>query len=206
MTSHCSVLNLMLNVKSLNQGENQILTALDRVTAGRYLITVYENQIQWEPSCPWDSKVISLTMGPIENRSENWEFFGNGAIRCYNSKELNLERTLSWIIVKKAGPKPYARKKDLSSDFLIKNELPVSDKVFTRDVANNVWHVKNETVIETMTRRFSRLLCWNDEDFLLVDVDKTNKVIRKSKLNLNEDLVGVPTKYIYDWNISDKLF
>lgn len=206
MTRHCSVLNLLLNVKSPKDGENQIMHAQSLITPGRYLISVYENPKQWESRIPWDAKVISLTMGPIENRSDDWEFFGNGAIRCYDSRKLSLQRTLSWLIVKKAGPKPYVRKKDMSPTSLSRNQLPVADKVFTRDVANNVWHIKNETALDTIQRRFSRLLCWSDEDFLVVSSDTTTKIIRKSKLHLNDDLVGVPTKYSYSWNVGDKLF
>lgn len=206
MTNHCSALNLLLNVESIEEGESQIIKARDLITPGRYLITIYENLAEWEPRIPWDSKVISATMGSIEKRTEDWEFFGNGVIRCYDPKKLKLQRTLNWIIVKKAGPKPYVRKKDMSPATLDRNYLPVADKVFTRDVANNVWHIKNEKAFETIKRRFSRLLCWDDEEFLVVDREGTSKVIRKSKLQLKDDLVGVPTKYSYLWNNEGKLF
>jgi len=84
--------------------------------------------------------------------------------------------------------------------------VPVKDPVFTRDVANNVWHLSEENLIERLIARFSSLLTWQDEDFIVVSGTKISQVTDRKKLDLKSDLVGVPSKIPYIWNAGDKLF
>jgi hypothetical protein len=186
--------------------KDQISKAKDLVTDGRYLIVVFEAPNDWESHLPIEAFVIEQTLGGIHNRSADWEFFGNGVIRTYTSKALRYSRAYQWTIVRRAGDKPYARRGTLSATTLKRNAIPVSDKVFTRDVANNVWHLLADNFKERVITRFSTLLTWQDEDFLVVEQSKTTEVRHRKALVLKEDLVGVPKKVAYFWNNGDVLF
>ena len=84
--------------------------------------------------------------------------------------------------------------------------MPVKDPVFTRDVANNVWHLSEENLIDRLIARFSSLLTWQDEDFVVVSGTKISQVTDRKKLDLKSDLVGVPTKVPYFWDSGTVLF
>ena len=185
---------------------DQIKVSSSHVTDGRYLISVFDAPSNWESRIPIEALVVSGTLGNIENRNPNWEYFGNGAIRCYKGKSLKLSRTLQWSIIKKLGDKPYKRRSEFSIAKTKQNTVPVKDPVFTRDVANNVWHLNEENLDERLIARFSSLLTWNDEDFVVISGTKISKIEDRKKLALKVDLVGVPSKVPYIWNSGDKLF
>jgi hypothetical protein len=185
---------------------NQVEVASSQVTAGRYLISVFDAPSNWESRIPIESMIVAGTLGNIENRNPNWEYFGNGAIRCYKGKSLKLSKTLQWSIIKKLGDKPYKRRSEFSILKTKQNTVPVKDPVFTRDVANNVWHLNEENLIDRLIARFSSLLTWQDEDFVVISGAKISKITDRKKLILKSDLVGVPSKIPYIWNSGDKLF
>jgi len=193
-----------------NQSESAIKEQLNKakklVTEGRYLISVFEAPNDWESHLPVEAYVISETLGGIHDRSTDWEFFGNGVIRTYTSKALRLSKAYQWTIVRRSGDKPYARRGTLSAVTLKRNTIPVADKVFTRDVANNVWHLLNDNFKERIITRFSTLLTWQDEDFFIVEPSKTSEVKDRKALVLKEDLVGVPNKIPYFWDNGEVLF
>ena len=194
---------------SLSNSESiikQVEISSSQVSAGRYLISVFDAPSNWESRIPIEALVVSGTLGTIENRNPNWEYFGNGAIRCYKGKSLKLSKTLQWNIIKKFGDKPYKRRDEFSILKTKQNTVPVKDPVFTRDVANNVWHLKEEDLTNRLIARFSSLLTWHDEDFVVVSGTKISKIDNRKKLLLKSDLVGVPSKVPYIWNSGDKLF
>ena len=176
------------------------------VSEGRYLIAVYEAPSDWNGHVPIEALLIRETLGDIHNRTGDWEFFGNGVIRTYTSKTLKLTKTYQWTIVRRSGDKPYSRRGSLTSATLKRNAIPVSDKVFTRDVANNVWHLLGDNFKERLTSRFSSLLTWQDEEFVVLDGGKTSSIKERTALTLKEDLVGVPKKVPYFWESGDVLF
>jgi hypothetical protein len=176
------------------------------VSEGRYLITVYESPSDWNGHVPIAALLIKETLGGIQNRSCDWEFFGNGAVRTYTSKTLKLTKTYQWTIVRRSGAKPYSRRKSLTSAALKLNAIPVSDTVFTRDVANNVWHLLGDNFKERVISRFSSLLTWQDEEFVVIDGGKTTSIRGRTALTLKEDLVGVPKKAPYFWESGNVLF
>ena len=185
---------------------DQINKAKEFVSEGRYFIAVFEAPSDWESHLPIEAFVIEQTLGGIHNRSTDWEFFGNGVIRTYTSKALRLSRSYQWTIVRRAGDKPYSRRRSLTAAVLKRNAIPVSDKVFTRDVANNVWHLLADNFKERVITRFSTLLTWQDEEFFVVEPSKTIEVKDRKALVLKEDLVGVPKKIPYFWNNGEVLF
>jgi len=185
---------------------DQVKVSSSHVTSGRYLISVFDAPSNWESRISIEALVVSGTLGNIENRNPIWEYFGNGAIRCYKGKSLKLSRTVQWSIIKKLGDKPYKRRDEFSMAKTKQNIVPVKDPVFTRDVANNVWHLNEENLTERLIARFSSLLTWNDEDFVVISGTKISKIDNRKKLVLKSDLVGVPSKVPYIWNSCDKLF
>jgi hypothetical protein len=108
--------------------------------------------------------------------------------------------------LRKSGDKPYKRRGEISIASTKKNTVPVKDPVFTRDVANNVWHLLENNVNQRIIERFSSLLTWQDEDFIFVNGEKITVIKNRNKLDLSVDLVGVPTKIPYEWNSGNKLF
>jgi hypothetical protein len=158
--THKTVLSIFTESNELNSDSiiNQVEVASSQVTAGRYLISVFDAPSNWESRIPIESMIVAGTLGNIENRNPNWEYFGNGAIRCYKGKSLKLSKTLQWSIIKKLGDKPYKRRSEFSILKTKQNTVPVKDPVFTRDVANNVWHLNEENLIDRLIARFSSLL------------------------------------------------
>jgi hypothetical protein len=206
--THKTVLSVFTESNQLNADSiiHQVEIASSQVTAGRYLISVFDAPSNWESRIPIESLIVAGTLGNIENRNPNWEYFGNGAIRCYKRKSLKLSKTLQWSIIKKLGDKPYKRRGEFSVSKTKQNTVPVKDPVFTRDVANNVWHLSEENLIDRLIARFSSLLTWQDEDFVVISGAKISKITDRKKLVLKSDLVGVPSKIPYIWNSGDKLF
>jgi hypothetical protein len=89
--THKTVLSLFTQPTRLNADSiiDQVEISSSHVTAGRYLISVFEAPSNWESRIPIEALVVSGTLGNIENRNPDWEYFGNGAIRCYKGKTLN---------------------------------------------------------------------------------------------------------------------
>lgn len=206
--SHKTVLSLFTGSTqiSLDSIMGQVEFSASQVTSGRYLISISEAPSNWESRIPIEALVLSGTLGTIENRNPNWEYFGNGVIRCYKGSTLKLSRTLQWSVIKKLGDKPYKRRKEFSIAKTRQNIIPVKDPVFTRDVANNVWHLSEDNLMDRLIARFSSLLTWNDEDFIVISGTEISKVEDRKKLVLKADLVGVPSKVPYIWNSGDRLF
>jgi hypothetical protein len=206
--THKTVLSLFMDSNKLMSDSiiKQIDIASSSVTEGRYLISVFDAPTNWESRVPLEALIVSGTLGNIENRNSDWEYFGNGAIRCYKGKSLKLSKTLQWNIIKRIGDKPYKRRSEFSIVKTKQNTVPVKDPVFTRDVANNVWHLNEENLIDRLVARFSSLLTWHDEDFYVVSGDKKSQITDRKKLTLKEDLVGVPTKVPYFWDSGTVLF
>ena len=206
--THKTVLSIFSELSQLDSHSiiKQVETSSSQVTAGRYLISIFNAPSNWESRIPIEALVVSGTLGNIENRNSNWEYFGNGAVRCYKGKSLKLSKTLQWNIIKKLGDKPYKRRGEFSIAKTKQNTVPVKDPVFTRDVANNVWHLNEENLIERLIARFSSLLTWHDEEFVVVSGSEISKIGDRKKLVLKSDLVGVPSKVPYIWNSGDKLF
>ena len=206
--THRTVLSIFHDSNKLDSEAiiRQVEISSSYVTGGRYLISVFDTPTNWESRVPLEALVVSGTLGNIESRNSEWEYFGNGAIRCYKGKTLKLTRTLQWSIIKKMGDKPYKRRSEFSIARTKQNTVPVKDPVFTRDVANNVWHLNEENLIDRLIARFSSLLTWQDEDFIVVSGAEISKIDDRKKLVLKSDLVGVPSKIPYIWNSGDKLF
>lgn len=208
MSMHTSVLSIIKDSSKVSAKElkNEILKLSEEVTEGRYLIYVFEIVNDWKSRISIESLVIESTLGSLNDREGNWEYYGNGVVRCYKGSDKKLASTFQWVIVRRRGPKPYKKRYELSDSFLEENEIPVADKVFTRDVANNVWHLLEKNLTSRLIERFSNLLIWHDENFLVRVDGKAVRLPKRQKLDLASDLIGVAHKAEYFWNSEDKLF
>lgn len=208
MSTSVSALNII--EKDSNMSKENIQEIIEklkiRVSGGRYLISVFNTASDWKSQIPVESVIIESILGGIHERNDDWEFYGNGAVRCYESETMNLVKTMQWNIVRRKGDKSYKRRPEFKKTELKLNQLPVSHKVFTRDVANNVWHLPYAIYIPRLIERFSNLLSWHDEEFEVYMNGIKKESFERKKLDLSQDLVGVPTKISYDWNSGERLF
>jgi hypothetical protein len=145
-------------------------------------------------------------MGSPLNRNTDWLFFGNGVIRGYTPTKKKLSSTWQWVILQKSGERTLAKRHTASQLQLSKSAIPVSHPAFTRDVANNVWHLNESTLINTSLHRFRALLTWPDEQLIHFHNLQKKTNISYLKMDLSQDLIGVAKKTIYYWDSLDTLF
>lgn len=182
--------NIDFFTSKISEIENELMD-------GRYLLIHYKIPKKWQPEICWEGIMNSILRGD-NYESLNWEFFGSGSIRFYSKDTKGLVDTSSWLLYRKPGFKPFHRVKQEKKSFLSKAKLDTLHKVFTRDVANNVWHFWKEQDDMKVFKRFVSLLCWPDERILYIREGKTQEIIREN-LNLDDDVIGVPTKVGYLW-------
>ena len=152
---------------------------------------------KWQPTICWEGIVNSKLRG-LNYENNLWDFYGSGAIRFYSEETKGLVDTSAWLLYRKPGLKPFHRVKSEKKSFLKKAKLDTLHKVFTRDVANNVWHFWQESDEMKVFKRFIALLSWPDEKSLYVSESK-NQEIDCSELDLDSEVIGVPTKVGYLW-------
>lgn len=178
----------------------RVAESLHHVPQGRCLVAVYETTRDWSATEPYESVICRSALGPPEERQQaEFEFFANGVSRSYrrNRDQLTLSGNLHWIVFRRLGDRAYRRRESLRPTELRRNELPVGHKVFTRDVANNVWHLNAQTARSTTMNRLCCLLAWRDERALIVK--KSGKRSRAIiAMDLDSDLVGVAQRTPYD--------
>lgn len=178
--------------------------ALSAVPPGRCIVFTYRTHPEWTTRIPYDAVLVDLLMGaPGRRVSAGFEFFANGVTRTYAgvTGKLRYVDSLNWVIFRRLGPKPYERRHTVSKDTLNTWELPSLHKVFTRDVANNVWHLRHRFSSQRTIRRLSALLAWPDE----VVLQYSNSGFRRTAirtLDLNDDLVGVAHRVHYPFKQS----
>ena len=171
---------------------------------GRHCAVAYQmpQASDWGQARNWVEAVSAETfLGPPSDRSEGdaWEFFGNIAVRLCRpraNKRL-LMREAGVVIFRRKGEKPYKRRLSASKDLLRRSELDTLRPAFTRDVANNVWHMRNGRGLNHVIDRVGSLLAWPDERILISDMTAIRVRSRKEPA-YDKDLIGRPTKYPYE--------
>jgi hypothetical protein len=186
--------------------QSKVAEISSHVSSGGYLFLISEYSSDLKPTRSLESVTLRTLMGPPKNRGNEWSFFGNGAIRSYSPVRCKLTSTWQWIILQKEGERTLEKRHRSNPSQLKKVSLPVSHPAFTRDVANNVWHLNEDTLVKTAIGRFRSLLTWPDESLLHFHNNQKKIDIPFSKLNLGDDLIGVAQKKEYLWNNQDTLF
>jgi len=171
------------------------------VPQGRLLFVIWSQSDTWTKSLSIESIVVQHVLGPVSSREKSdWEFYGCGTSRLYKRGPVRLSRTVMWVGLRNRGPKAYARLRDttLHRDTENASRIPVSDKVFTRDVANNVWHLKDPQGLSKVVARLQALTTWNDE---VAEVFSASGRTRRSHktLSLENDLVPVASRTEYEF-------
>lgn len=126
---------------SLLEFESKIRELSEEISNGGYLFLLTEYSQHFQPTVSYESLALRTLMGSPLNRNTDWLFFGNGVIRGYTPAKKKLSSTWQWVILQKSGERTLAKRHTSSQLQLSKSAIPVSHPAFTRDVANNVWHL-----------------------------------------------------------------
>jgi len=191
---------------SLLEIEAKLREVTAEISSGGYLFLLTEYSETLKQTLSYESVALRLLMGPPLNRNTDWLFFGNGAIRGYSARKKKHTSTWQWIILQKSGERTLAKRHTASQSKLSKSTIPVSHPAFTRDVANNVWHLNENTLVKTSLLRFRALLTWPEEQLVHLHNFQKKIDIPFSKMDLSKDLIGVAQKSIYLWDNLDTLF
>ena len=178
----------------------QIKRAMEVTPDGRMFAVIYRLPNIWKAHSNIEQIVSVLVLKEPQNRRENdeWEFFGNLAVRsCVMALDVRqVESEYTVLIFRRKGDKAYSRRKSASSELLEEARLPTLHPVFTRDIANNVWHVESLHPVSAIIKRLSILLTWPDEHTIIFENSETLKQTRPCP-EFDKDLIGVPTKVDY---------
>jgi len=186
--------------RSEREVKNLTKSAMVSVPPGRCIVILWKPRVTWGSQIPYDAVIAQAVLGDQLNReSREFEFFGNGSTRGYSKSKSGLRYSgcLHWLIFRRVGPRAYSRCATISDEVRSRSELPVLHKVFTRDVANNVWHLRWRNAKSHTIRRLQGLLAWSDETLLLVEVRRKTRR-RIATVDLDQNLVGVATKEFYE--------
>ena len=169
---------------------------------GRQMCVVYPLSSAWQVEIPLEAIVTREVLGIPSQRTEPHEWLFSGFICVRQCKVVRDRREVlgefGVLMFRHSGEMAYTRRSSLDDTSIGKATLKSTHPVFTRDVANNVWHLDGRQVVPAIYDRLQALFTWPDEVTLLVQQAKTSR--RKWKaLELDGDLVGVPTKQSYEW-------
>ena len=175
-----------------------IQKAMKRVPAGRNLVIIWLQPKEWAEQLPVEAWIINSTLGPPEQRVDSCiKFFGNGAVRIYGKNKKNPREIWHWVCVRKDGEKIYRRKDTTSKTTIKKSTLSTLDPIFTRDAANNVWHLSGPYAVPMIISRFQVLLTWADEFSLIVSSKSVRKMVYPL-VSFKEGTIGIAQKIAYD--------
>lgn len=171
--------------------------ASSRVPEGRHLVAIWKASSAWGKHLPLESIVTDEILGvPADRHDSSWEFFGNGITRAYRSGSTTPTTEVPWLIFRRTGDKPYIRRKTVPNNVLASSTLRTLDKVFTRDIANNVWHLPLTRARKATIDRLQSLLSWSDESALLVTSRGMQKRLAHD-ISYDLDLIGRAQKVPY---------
>ena len=191
---------------------NRDLKALMGLTpSGRHCAIIYDLPSPFGQSSPnsWSQKatcyeglLVERFLGLPSEREINseWEFFANLAIRLCAPKKgkRQVAGEVGVLIFRKSGPKSYKRRLEVSRDFQESAKIDALHPVFTRDVANNIWHLRNRRSRDQIVDRLGTLLAWPDERIIISEASSLRTKSRKVS-KYEKDLIGVPSKEMYEW-------
>lgn len=176
--------------------------AMTRVAPGRSLAFLWDIPHRWGGQPPYEAWLSAAVLGPPTSRDEHGNatflLFTRLAVRLYQADADHPSRTICVLVFRKAGDPPYSRRTSTTRP-PPGDRLPSTSPVFTRDYANDVWHLRDTSrSIPAIIERLSALMCWSDEPVFEVRGNRSvRRFSRRSDRSL--DLVPVPTKLPYDW-------
>lgn len=194
---------VLMNLTSTDQVVvSQIHEAMQVTPQGRVLAIAFDLPHDWSSSYPWESEISKAVLGRPSQRTTDpeWQLLATVAVRCCSIRRehRSVKREIGVALFVKRGEKAYARRKSVSRSVLDSSRLNSLHSVFTRDVANNVWHLSSSNAFLELKRRLIGLHTWSDEVTLIF---RKGRVTREahSPLDLSRAAIGVPTKVPYKW-------
>lgn len=189
-----------LTGKSTSEVERIAHTAGQRVPEGRIFFAIWAVKETWSSSAPTESTFLTALLGSSAERTDEvWDYYGSGAVRLYAKNGKRPTSTLMWTAVRRVGPKAYVRLRlgEITSEVKRQSTIPVSHKVFTRDVANNVWHLRTKNGMSRTIERLQFLTTWSDEMVLVYRSGRFTKRAHTS-VSFDDDLIPVANKVLYE--------
>jgi hypothetical protein len=169
--------------------------------SGRCLTVILPTSSKWAKQLPVEAIVTKSILGGAQDRSPEpeWLFSGNVSVRICKvvRGERSVSEELMLLMFRRSGEMAYRRRATAEADVLEQSTIQVQHPVFTRDVANNVWHVLEQNAKTVVRRRLSTLLTWSDEDTLVI-TPAGQKSFRHEHEAFDRALIGTPTKRRYD--------
>lgn len=188
-------------ISSANLISTKIAEGVALTPVGRVLAVTYTMSQNWEPSICFEGIATATVLDPAGSRgeSDDWEFSGNLAVRVCEvvNDARRVTSEIGVILFRRSGDKPYVRRRTMSEEQIEAARLDSVHPVFTRDVANNVWHIEKDNHLSSLTYRIGALLAWPDENIAVVASSTTYLPV--SPLELDSALIGVPAKIDYPW-------
>lgn len=188
-------------------GCSTIVRPMKLTPPGRVLAAIYRFPKEWKRSVAWDSLLNCAVLGSPETRNpseDDWSSLGTLAVRSCDPKS-DSRRVVDEFGVSlfvRRGDRAYSRRKSTSREVQERSRLKTLHPVFTRDVANNIWHVPIVNPVGSIINRLSGLLTWSDEKSLIFQQGQMS-VIAHKPIDLDGSLIGVPTKIPYFWEKQD---
>lgn len=171
--------------------------ALAEAAPGRFVAALWQVSLAWTDEPAIEAAALAALMPPPGARAGSGSapvaFHANLAVRTYAADPLVPVRCFQALLVRKAGPKIIARRGE-SAALDAAARLDTKASAFTRDWANNVWHVRDEAAEARIVSRLARLLCWPDEPVLLFQADGSSRAWSRAEAR-DDDLVAVPERY-----------
>ena len=172
--------------------------ALAATPPGRFLCVLWPVPLAWTDETPVEAIVVETLLGTPEARREDAEealtLHANLAVRSYGDDPLVPFRCFQVLVLRRAGPRLLERRKAAGGAPEAAAKLDTTRPAFTRDWANNVWHVRDDGAEARIIARLSRLLRWPDEVVLLIGADGAASPLVVAEAP-QADLVGVPERY-----------
>jgi hypothetical protein len=169
---------------------------------GRLLTAIWEAPTLWQAQPPYEAWVIDEVLGTASARHEEnhdyFSYFAHITIRLYGRDDLNPTRAFHALLLRRSGAPAYHRRSERAA-LRSRNTLAVAAPSFTRDYANDIWHLADSRDAPSIiVSRIAALTAWTDEDIIHL----TSSGTRKSRRGIRSstfDLVPVPTKVSYTW-------
>lgn len=173
--------------------------ARELVSPGRTLAFLWEETVVVSEPRPYEAWTTKSVLGAADQRTENsdFRFFGNIFVRSYGKDLLSPIKVLNAILFRRVGEPPYRRKSDPEAPAEI-DRLDTRAVAFTRDWANNVWHLPDRPHVESqIIARVARLVAWSDERVLKITNSGTRDTTALRERHFQE-LIPVAMKIPYD--------
>ena len=182
--------------------------ALNAVTPGRYFGFFWPIGLGNDGDPAWEHRLVTHLLGVPHSRLQpsgedsGVEFFATQFIRAYSDDVLDRPAAeIACVIFRDAsGPPAYKTRLARSAVELAEARLPTKHPAFTRDFANNVWHISAKNHIEGMVQRLAQLLTWPGETFMLSTWDGSTLINDVNRVLGNHvELIPRARKAPYNW-------